>query len=620
MGVVYKAHHLQLNRPVAIKMILNGKYQDPTARIRFEVEAEAVAQLTHPHIVSVYEFGQVDGLPFFALEFVGGGTLADKLKSHGRMTPHVAAVMVAKLADAVAAAHKKGIVHRDLKPANVLLKEDGEPKVTDFGLAKVGQSEVTTTGAVMGTPSYMSPEQAAGKTREVGTEADVYALGATLYELLTGRPPFRGDTLMATIQQVLTREPDRPRSADQNIPRDLETICLKCLEKDPRNRYPTAEALNHDLIAFLGNRSISARPVGSLERGWKWCRRNPTVACLLMLVFVCMLAGSITATVFGIRAESARESEALRAETEAEAKLDAKNAHRAALRQLIDLCVASGMTAAKEQDHSLALLWFARAAQLAKDEPDLEELNRIRIANWLRHICLPEGTFTVPGFRPNKDRFRQFQFSPDGNYLLAVTSAGDCLVWDRPRARLVSLPLSMAKGSAAVWQPETGRLVVAEKKGLIRFLSPPEFGPVDEITPSGSVETLSFSRDGKRLAWGGSDGARVWDCQKKEYLTPLLRHGGEVVSVSFSSKGAILATAARDNMARVFRVAPEQREPLFPPVPHTFREEHYFHRMPIFVDDDKILITVTESSKGQSLVWRSTATGETLSSSDSPDG
>ncbi len=275
MGVVYKGRHLRLNRPAAIKMILGGVYQDPTARVRFLIEAEAFAAMDHPHIVGVYEFGTHDDLPFFAMEFVGGGTLAQKLRREGRFSPADAVGMVARLADGMAAAHAKGIVHRDLKPANVLLTDAGEPKVADFGLAKIGRSDMTVSGAVMGTPSYMSPEQAAGRTRDVGTSSDIWALGAILYDLLTGRPPFRGETTDATLEQVLTQEADRLRAIDPTIPKDLETICLKCLEKEPRKRYPTADALAVDLRAFFDGKPIMARPVGSLERVWKWTKRHP---------------------------------------------------------------------------------------------------------------------------------------------------------------------------------------------------------------------------------------------------------------------------------------------------------------------------------------------------------
>ena len=278
MGVVYQARHVALNRPVALKMILGGQYTDDVAQIRFLIEAEVLAALHHQNIVPVYDFGRHDGQPYFALEFVAGGTLADRVKRDGKLAPTAAATLVAKLADAMAEAHSKGVVHRDLKPANVLLTEAGEPKVTDFGLAKVGQSEVTLSGSVMGTPSYMAPEQAAGKTREIGTACDIYALGAILYDLLAGRPPFQAESGMGTIQQVLTREPTKPRDLDRAIPRDLETICLKCLEKDPRRRYAAATDLGDDLRPYLDGRPIAARPVGTVERVWKWVKRHPTRA------------------------------------------------------------------------------------------------------------------------------------------------------------------------------------------------------------------------------------------------------------------------------------------------------------------------------------------------------
>ncbi|WP_439630322.1 protein kinase domain-containing protein [Gemmata sp.] len=296
MGVVYQARQALLNRPVAVKMLLDGHYAESLAQVRFFMEAEVVGQIQHPNVVRVYEFGQHEGRPYFVLEYVAGGNLGEKLEAGGRFAPRAAAEMVAKLADGVAAAHAKGIVHRDLKPANVMLDECGEPKVTDFGLAKVGNSGMTVSGAIMGTPSYMSPEQAAGRTRDIGTAADVYALGAILYELLTGRPAFRADSVMGTIQQVLTRDPARPATLVPSVPRDLETVCLKCLEKDPKRRYGTADALAQDLRAYLDGRPITARPVGNLERVAKWTRRNPgraAAAASLALVALAAAAGGL---------------------------------------------------------------------------------------------------------------------------------------------------------------------------------------------------------------------------------------------------------------------------------------------------------------------------------------
>ncbi len=294
MGVVYKARQERLNRLVALKMILAGPHADARDAARFKIEAEAVARLQHPNIVQIYEVGEHGGLPFFSLEFVSGGSLSDRLGG-APVPPAEAARLAETLARAAHAAHRAGVVHRDLKPANVLLTPDGTPKITDFGLAKKldDASGQTVSGAVMGTPSYMAPEQAAGQAHAVGPAADVYALGAVLYEMLTGRPPFRGDTLLDTLEQVRSRDPEPPRRAAPKVPRDLETICLKCLEKSPAKRYPSAEELADDLRRFLANEPIRARPARAWERGAKWARRRPTAAALLGLTASLLLAAVV---------------------------------------------------------------------------------------------------------------------------------------------------------------------------------------------------------------------------------------------------------------------------------------------------------------------------------------
>jgi hypothetical protein len=286
MGVVYQARHIRLNRLVALKMVLHGSHASPADLVRFLAEAEAVAQLQHPHIVQIYETGQQAGLPFFSLEYVQGGTLAQRLQA-GPLPPREAARLAETLARAVHHAHQHGVVHRDLKPSNVLLAEDGTPKITDFGLAKrVTQgSGLTATGAILGTPSYMAPEQAGGK-KDVTLLCDVYALGALLYEMVTGRPPFQAPTPMVTIMQVLTDEPVPPSRLQPGLPRDLETICLKCLQKEPHKRYASAAALADDLARYREDRPIVARPVSRPERAWRWCRRNPVVAGLIALGMV----------------------------------------------------------------------------------------------------------------------------------------------------------------------------------------------------------------------------------------------------------------------------------------------------------------------------------------------
>jgi serine/threonine-protein kinase len=321
MGVVYKARQLGLKRLVALKMVLAGEFASESDILRFRTEAEAVAQFHHPHIVQIYEIGEYEGKPFISLEYVEGNSLAKKIAGTP-LAPLAAAQIIRDMAEAMQYAHAKGIIHRDLKPANVLLTQDGQPKITDFGLAKrfADDSGHTQTGSVLGTPSYMPPEQAEGRIGAMGPASDVYSLGAILYELLTGRAPFRAATLTETLTQVRERDPVWPTLVQPGTPRDLETICLKCLQKDPKKRYASAGDLSDDMRRYLAGEPIAARPVPRWERGWRWCRRNPLVAALSTVVaclILVTLAGSLAFSAVIYQEKKATEQESLRANANA---------------------------------------------------------------------------------------------------------------------------------------------------------------------------------------------------------------------------------------------------------------------------------------------------------------
>jgi serine/threonine protein kinase len=343
MGVVYQARQLALDRTVALKMVLNGLQAGPRDLARFRAEAEALARLQHPNIVQIYDVGETAGRPYFVFEFVAGGSLAQHLQ--GKPQPvRPAAQLVETLARAVHAAHTSGVIHRDLKPANILLMDERGgarspsgnllpfasrlaslvPKITDFGLAKRagGDGEApdlrgpTLTGEIVGTPNYMAPEQAMVPRQPVGPAADVYALGAILYELLTGRPPFMGETPLATVLQVLHNEPVSVTNLRPNVPRDLETICLKCLRKEPRQRYGSALELAEDLQRFLRDEPIRARPVRTVEKLWRWVRRHPAPAGLLAAGLLAPVVALVTLSLLSARLvrSTALESAAQQAE------------------------------------------------------------------------------------------------------------------------------------------------------------------------------------------------------------------------------------------------------------------------------------------------------------------
>jgi serine/threonine-protein kinase len=370
MGVVFKARHLKLNRPVALKMLLAGAYAEPEQLARFRREAEAVAALRHPNIVQIHDAGEVAGRPYFTMECVEGGTLSHSLAGRPQ-PPQRAAGLVATLASAVQFAHKSGFIHRDLKPANVLLTADGVPKITDFGLARPIASgpQVTRSGDFLGTPSYMAPEQARGRASAVGPAADIYALGAVLHEVLTGRPPFEGETAAETIHKVIGEEPAPPSRLNPNVSRDLDNICLKCLQKSPSRRYASAQDLADDLHRFLDGKPVLARPVGLLERARKWARRRPAAALLVMVLLVVGAVAAGTALWL-------REQEANRRAAKAQRQGQAREALKTAFGRADDL--------RREERWKEALVVLADSSpHLAEaDSLDLEEKLRKAISDF----------------------------------------------------------------------------------------------------------------------------------------------------------------------------------------------------------------------------------------------
>ena len=292
MGIVYKARQKSLDRIVALKMLLFGPQASPEFAKRFRAEAVLAASLQHPNIVAIHEVGVHEGQQFFVMDYVAGPSLA-RLVGHEPLPARRAASYLKTVAEAIHYAHERGILHRDLKPSNVLIDANDQPRVTDFGLARrfEGDSQVTLTGQVLGSPNYIPPEQALGKRGKVSRQSDVYALGAMLYHLLTGRPPFQGETLTDTLQQVLNAEPLAPRLLNPSLPRDLETVCLKCLEKEPARRYATAQALADELGRFLNGQPVLARPMGPTGKIWRWCHRQPVRAGLSAALVLTFLVG-----------------------------------------------------------------------------------------------------------------------------------------------------------------------------------------------------------------------------------------------------------------------------------------------------------------------------------------
>ena len=455
MGVVYRARQVKAGRVVAVKMILGGPHAGSNDMTRFCAEYEILARLHHPNLVQIYEVGECDYRPYYSMELVEGLALDEKIDGQPQ-PPREAAEMVEILARTVEVVHRQGIIHRDLKPANILLTPDGIPKVTDFGLAKrLGNgSGPTVSGQVLGTPSYMAPEQASGLTREIGPTVDVYALGVILYEMLLGKPPFLGETPWETMRQVVSNEPIPPRRVQPKVPRNLETICLKCLSKEPWRRYPRAGDLADDLRRFLdGWPPIQARPIGPLERGWKWVRRHTALAALLAISVLTVVGFPAGYLVYGARLSWAlHQYEKDRAETNR--------------RQIVRLEIREGNHALEEGDWYTALLWFTEALALDEGDPAQEQMHRIRIGTLRRQLpSLQQYWF-------HNGPVNHVEFSRDGRRILTASEDKTAQVWDVRTGAAVG-PALVHQGAVldASFSPDGDRVVTASKDGLAQVWS-----------------------------------------------------------------------------------------------------------------------------------------------------
>jgi WD40 repeat protein len=595
MGVVYKARQIGLDRLVALKMVLTGGHASPAELTRFRTEAEAVARLQHPNIVQIYDVGEHGGLPFFSLEYCAGGSLDRQLD--GTPWPaQKAARLVETLAKAVEAAHCAGVVHRDLKPANVLLTKDGQPKITDFGLAKrldVDNGQ-TQSGAILGTPSYMAPEQAGGKVKEIGPAADVYALGAILYELLTGRPPFKAATPLDTIMQVVSDEPVPPRQLQSKVPRDIETVCLKCLQKDPRKRYGSARDLAEDLGRNLAGKPVLARPVGRAEQLWRWCRRNPALATAGGLASAATVVTLVTLTVAVLLIGQARD-EAIRFGTDNQMlAATERGLRREAERDAAKLHFEQAYAQCRSEDGRLGMLWLSDALLAANraEATDLEQSIRLQLAGWhrslhpLRAVLQHQKPITV------------LAFSPDGKVVLTGDQTGTARLWETRTGKPIGPALHhQALVCAVAFSPDSKTVLTGSHDDSARLWEVATGRPIGEpLRHQGWIQAVAFSPDGKTVLTGAGDRtARLWEAASGRPIGAPLRHRDDVLAVAFSPDGKTLLTAGAYE-ARLWEAA--SGKPIGPPLRHP----GYFTAV-AFSPDGKTVLTANAADKTAGL-WQ----------------
>lgn len=633
MGVVWKARQASLNRIVAVKLLLAGRFSSPQFVKRFQAEAEAAANLQHPNIVAIYEVGEHKGQHYFSMEFVEGQSLAERARENP-LPPALAAEYLKTIAEAIHYAHQHGILHRDIKPSNILIDTLDRPRITDFGLAKRLNEDLdmTLSGQVLGTPNYMSPEQARGRRAAVTVASDIYSLGAVLYFLLTGRPPFDGETMEGVLDGVLNREPTSPRFQNPAIPRDLATICLKCLSKTAAGRYPSALVLAEDLNRWLRHEPIQARSAGAAERLWRWCRRKPALAASLLLIsilFMVVVIGSPIA-VTRINRERQRSDHFLYLANMNVARQAWEHNDGVGLQQALQ-------DTRNSPDRHFEWYYWQRQTHLALKtlrgapgpllwaacSPDGQQIfggswGRSAALMWDAATGQQQLRFQPPGPFENTP-----YFSPDGRQILFVGTNGTGKVFDTAtRQEICSFS---GHGAAVGWSAFSadGRWIVTGSADGTAMVWDASTGQRRHTLKghTGEVSAVAFSPDGRQIATGDYNSlVIVWDAATGLELFRLISHSQGFGSAVFSPDSKRLLTTGWDQLT-VWELA-ERRALL--EVPHGLVSANYATFSP---DGQKIIasgadhvVKVWNANSGEEILSRMGHSDEVAMASFSPDG